>query len=198
MEQLADKGNGNYAYIDSLLEAKKLLVKELGATLLTIAKDVKIQVEFNPAKIQAYRLIGYENRTLQAQDFNNDQKDAGELGAGHTVTALYELVPTDINSNAVSGNIDPLKYQKSQITQNAVNSNEIMQVKLRYKPPQTEKSQLLSYPIADQGSQLENASNNLKFAASVAQYAMVLRNSPSKGNTTLDTILQLARQSVGS
>ncbi|AFZ00588.1 vWA domain-containing protein [Calothrix sp. PCC 6303] len=198
MEQLADKGNGNYAYIDSLLEAKKVLVKELGATLLTVAKDVKIQVEFNPAKIQAYRLIGYENRTLQSQDFNNDKKDAGELGAGHTVTALYEIVPAGINSNAVQGNIDPLKYQNQQITQNAVKSNEIMQVKLRYKPPQTEKSQLLSYAIADQGLQLENASNNLKFAASVTQYAMVLRNSPSKGNTNLDTILKLARQSVGS
>jgi Ca-activated chloride channel homolog len=198
MEQLADKGNGNYAYIDSLLEAKKVLVKELGATLLTVAKDVKIQVEFNPAKIQAYRLIGYENRTLQSQDFNNDKKDAGELGAGHTVTALYEVVPTGINSNAVQGNIDPLKYQNQQITQNAANSNEIMQVKLRYKPPQSEKSQLLSYAIADQGLQLENASNNLKFAASVAQYAMVLRNSPSKGNTNLDTILKLARQSLGS
>jgi Ca-activated chloride channel homolog len=198
MEQLADKGNGNYAYIDSLLEAKKVLVKELGATLLTVAKDVKIQVEFNPAKIQSYRLIGYENRALQSQDFNNDKKDAGELGAGHTVTALYEVVPAGINSNAVQGNIDPLKYQNQQITQNAANSNEIMQVKLRYKPPQSEKSQLLSYAIADQGLQLENASNNLKFAASVAQYAMVLRNSPSKGNTNLDTILKLARQSLGS
>jgi Ca-activated chloride channel homolog len=198
MEQLADKGNGNYAYIDSLLEAKKVLVKELGATLLTVAKDVKIQVEFNPAKIQAYRLIGYENRALQSQDFNNDKKDAGELGAGHTVTALYEIIPAGIKSDVVQGDIDSLKYQKSQVTQNLVSSNEIMQVKLRYKPPQSEKSQLLSYAIADQGLQLENASNNLKFAASVAQYAMVLRNSPSKGNTNLDTILKLARQSLGS
>jgi Ca-activated chloride channel homolog len=198
MEQLANKGNGNYAYIDSLLEAKKVLVKEIGATLVTVAKDVKIQVEFNPKKIQAYRLIGYENRLLQTQDFNNDKKDAGELGAGHAVTALYEIIPVGVKSDVSLGKIDPLKYQNQTIGNNAVNTDEIMQINLRYKQPQGENSQLTSYPVLDKGFKLENASNNLKFASAVSMFGMILRDSQYKGSANFDSTLQLARQSVGA
>jgi Ca-activated chloride channel homolog len=198
MEQLANKGNGNYAYIDSLLEAKKVLVKEIGATLLTVAKDVKIQVEFNPKKVQAYRLIGYENRLLQTQDFNDDKKDAGELGAGHAVTALYEIIPVGVKSDVALGKIDPLKYQNQTIGNNAVNTDEIMQVNLRYKQPQSENSQLINYTVTDKGLKLENASNNLKFASAVSMFGMVLRDSQYKGSANFDSTVQLARQSVGA
>ncbi|PAX59410.1 vWA domain-containing protein [Brunnivagina elsteri] len=198
MEQLANKGNGNYAYIDSLLEAKKVLVKEIGATLVTVAKDVKIQVEFNPKKVQAYRLIGYENRLLQTQDFNDDKKDAGELGAGHAVTALYEVIPVGVKSDVSLGKIDPLKYQNQTIGNNAVNTDEIMQVNLRYKQPQGENSQLISYTVIDKGIKLENASNNLRFASAIAMFGMVLRDSQYKGSANFDSTLQLARQSVGT
>ncbi|MDP5016876.1 MAG: VWA domain-containing protein, partial [Dolichospermum sp.] len=136
MEQLADKGNGNYAYIDTLLEAKKVLVNDIRGTLFTIAKDVKIQVEFNPAKVQAYRLIGYENRLLQNQDFNDDKKDAGEIGSGHSVTALYEIIPTGTKSDVKLPEVDPLRYQRSGVTATDTADNEIMLVKLRYKSPQ--------------------------------------------------------------
>lgn len=198
MEQIADKGNGNYAYIDNLLEAKKVLVKELGATLLTIAKDVKIQVEFNPAQVQGYRLIGYENRILENQDFNDDKKDAGELGAGHSVTALYEIIPVGVTSDVPLPKIDALKYQQKTIQKNASNNNEIMQVKLRYKPPQQSTSRLLIYPIVDKGVKLNSASTNFKFTSAVAAFGMVLRNSPYKGTATLDNVLQWARQSQGA
>ncbi|GAB1541635.1 VWA domain-containing protein [Scytonema sp. NUACC21] len=198
MEQLANKGNGNYAYIDNLLEAKKVLVKEMGATLLTIAKDVKLQVEFNPAKVQGYRLIGYENRLLKNQDFNDDKKDAGELGAGHSVTALYEIIPTGVKSDIPLPNVDGLKYQQKNLQPGASSNNEMMMVKLRYKQPQESTSQVLTYPVNDRGVKLEDASTNFKFASSVAAFGMLLKNSPYKGTTTFDNVLQLARQSQGT
>jgi len=195
MEQLADKGNGNYAYIDNLQEAKKVLVTEMGGTLLTIAKDVKVQVEFNPAKVQAYRLIGYENRMLQAQDFNNDKKDAGELGAGHSVTALYEIIPVGAKSDVKLSQVDSLRYQQNKVDPNAYKSNELMLVKLRYKNPKEATSQLITQPLVDRGVKLANASNNLKFAAAVAEYGMILRQSEYKGKANFDEVLSLARQS---
>lgn len=196
MEQIADKGNGNYAYIDSLLEAKKVLVKEMGGTLLTIAKDVKMQVEFNPAKVQAYRLVGYENRRLQNQDFNDDKKDAGELGAGHSVTALYEIIPAGVQSDVPLSKVDPLKYQQNQVNDNG--RNELMQVKLRYKEPNQTTSQLLAVPVVDRGQKLQNASTNLKFSAAVAAFGMVLRDSQYKGTANFDEVLKLSSQSQGT
>ncbi len=199
MEQLANKGNGNYAYIDNLLEAKKVLVTEMGATLLTIAKDVKIQVEFNPGKVQAYRLIGYENRLLQSQDFNDDKKDAGELGAGHSVTALYEIIPVGVKSDIKLPAVDDLRYQqKNNVEPAAYKSDELMLVKLRYKAPKGETSQLISQPLVDRGVKLENASNNLKFSAAVAAFGMVLRDSQYKGSANFEQVLSLAKQSKGT
>ena len=197
MEKLANKGNGNYAYLDNLLEAKKVLVSEIGATLLTIAKDVKIQVEFNPAKVQAYRLIGYENRQLRDRDFNDDTKDAGELGAGHSVTALYEIIPTGVASDVNLPNIDPLKYQENTVDAAANNSDELMLVKLRYKAPDEDVSKLIQQPVIAKQVSLANASNNLKFAASVAQFGMMLRDSQYKGSASFEEVLKLAKESQG-
>ncbi len=197
MEKLANKGNGNYAYIDSLLEAKKVLVTEMGATLLTIAKDVKIQVEFNPAKVQAYRLIGYENRLLAAQDFNDDKKDAGELGAGHSVTALYEVIPVGVETDVKLPGVDDLRYQQNNTASSTSNSDELMLVKLRYKEPKGTVSQLIEQPVVDGGLRFENASNDLKFAAAVAQFGMILRDSEYKGNATFNDVLKLAKESKG-
>jgi len=193
MEKLADKGNGNYAYIDNLMEAKKVLVKELGATLFTIAKDVKLQIEFNPSKIKAYRLIGYENRRLAAQDFNDDTKDAGELGAGHSVTALYELIPA--NSKTPVPNVDPLKYQNTQIKPDAVNSQELMTVKFRYKPPKSDKSLLLKHVVLAQTN--GKTSDNFTFSAAVAGFGMLLRNSQYKGDTNYKMVLDMAKRAKG-
>ena len=195
MEKIANKGNGNYAYIDNELEAKKVLVNEIGATLLTIAKDVKIQVEFNPAKVQGYRLIGYENRRLKDEEFNDDTKDAGELGAGHTVTALYEIIPVGAKTKVKLPDIDPLKYQSN--TASTTNSKELMQVKLRYKEPDGNTSQLLTYPLVDKAVKLKDASDNFKFSAAVASFGMVLRDSPYKGKASFDQALQLAKESEG-
>lgn len=197
MEQLANKGNGNYAYIDSLLEAKKVLVTEIGGTLLTIAKDVKIQVEFNPAKVQAYRLIGYENRLLRSQDFNDDRKDAGELGAGHSVTALYEIIPVGVSINGKLPEVDELRYQDNQVDQAAYNSDELMLVKLRYKEPKGKTSKLIQQPVVDKGVSLNNASNDFKFAAAVAEYGMILRDSEYQGDASLNKVLKLANESKG-
>ena len=197
MEQLANKGNGNYAYIDSLLEAKKVLVTEIGGTLLTIAKDVKIQVEFNPAKVQAYRLIGYENRLLRSQDFNDDRKDAGELGAGHSVTALYEIIPVGVGINGKLPEVDELRYQDNQVDQAAYNSDELMLVKLRYKEPKGKTSKLIQQPVVDKGVSLNNASNDFKFAAAVAEYGMILRDSEYQGDASLNKVLKLANESKG-
>lgn len=198
MEQLADQGNGNYAYIDTLLEAKKVLVNDLRGTLFTIAKDVKIQVEFNPAKVQAYRLIGYENRLLQNQDFNDDKKDAGDIGAGHSVTALYEIIPTGINSDVKLPTVDPLRYQPSAVKPADTASNELMQVKLRYKLPQENTSQLITQTIQDNDVSVEQlTSTNLKFAAAVATFGMLLRDSEYKGNANYDLVMKLATQGKG-
>ena len=202
MEQLANKGNGNYAYIDRPLEAKKVLVKEIGGTLLTIAKDVKIQVEFNPAKVIAYRLIGYENRMLRSQDFNDDTKDAGELGAGHSVTALYEIIPVGVESSVKLPQVDSLRYQDNTAEPAAYKSNEnskeLMLVKLRYKAPKKNESQLIQQPLLDGSTKLENASDRFKFAAAVAELGMLLRDSQFKGNASYEQVLQLANQSKGA
>lgn len=192
MEKLADKGNGNYAYIDNLLEAKKSLVKEMGGTLQTIAKDVKIQVEFNPAKVKAYRLIGYENRVLNNEDFNDDTKDAGELGAGHTVTALYEIIPA--GSNEKLSKTDELKYQKTDIQPTALNTNELMTVKFRYKKPDENKSRLLEH-IVNKNEFNRTISNNFKWASVVAQFGLVLRDSKFKGTANYKELLAQAKTS---
>ncbi|ELR72628.1 Von Willebrand factor type A domain protein [Fulvivirga imtechensis AK7] len=196
MEVIADKGNGNYAYIDNILEAKKVFVNEFGGTLFTIAKDVKIQVEFNPAKVKAYRLIGYENRALRNEDFNNDKKDAGELGAGHTVTALYEIIPVGVESQFDP--IDELKYQENKIAQEAYKSKELMTVKLRYKQPDGDKSKLITHALMDNQVDLDKTSANFKWSAAVAGFGMLLRNSEFKGDLTHDDVLKLAQESKGS
>jgi len=193
LEQLADKGNGNYAYIDDMDEARKVLVKDLLGTLVTIAKDVKIQVEFNPALVQAYRLIGYENRKLAKEDFNDDTKDAGEIGAGHTVTALYELVPPGAPL-AIPG-VDPLKYQQNQpALTDAASSGELFSLKLRYKKPDQDTSRLLTFPVRDEGAACENASEDFRFAAAAAGFGMLLRNSEYKGALTHQLVLTLAER----
>jgi Ca-activated chloride channel homolog len=195
MQQLADKGNGNHAYIDNINEAKKVLVKEFSSTLFTIAKDVKIQVEFNPAKVAAYRLIGYENRMLQKEDFNNDKKDAGELGAGHTVTALYEIIPSGIKDEFTE-KVDELKYQTTAAVNNNF-TNEILTIKLRYKKPEDDISKLIVHPVRDENISLENTSNNFRFSAAVASFGMLLRNSAYKQNASYDDVIELAKNAKG-
>ncbi len=195
MEQLADKGNGNYYYIDNLLEAKKVFIDDMRGTLFTIAKDVKIQIEFNPAKVKAYRLIGYENRMLKKEDFADDTKDAGELGAGHTVTALYEIIP--YGSKEEIPGIDELKYQETKISPQAFKSKELMTVKLRYKEPDGEKSKLIEHPLVDKHVKLDAASENYKFSAAVAAFGMLLRDSDFKGDSTFESVLKLAREGKG-
>lgn len=196
MEKLADKGNGNYAYIDSLGEARKVLGAQIGGTLFTIAKDVKIQVEFNPRQAAAYRLIGYENRILRDRDFNDDTKDAGEIGAGHTVTALYEVVP--YGQRFENPGVDPLKYTETAKPSEMANSNELMTVKLRYKEPAQDQSKLVSVSLADSQTKLGAASQNFKFASAVAAFGMLLRDSKYKSNASYNEVLQLARSSVGA
>jgi Ca-activated chloride channel homolog len=192
MEQMADKGNGHYAYIDNFREAHKVFVREFGGTLFTVAKDVKIQVEFNPAQVQAYRLLGYENRLLAKEDFADDRKDAGEMGAGHTVTALYEVVPVGAAPVATVG--DSLTYQQVTLRSTATRSPELMTVKLRYKDPNGSRSRLLSTPVVDRG---DRGSSDLQFASAVAAFAMVLRDSEYKGGASYDLVLQLAREAQG-
>ncbi|HRH10713.1 MAG TPA: von Willebrand factor type A domain-containing protein [Bacteroidia bacterium] len=194
MEQLADKGNGNYAYIDNILEAKKVLVQEMGGTLLTIAKDVKIQIEFNPAKVKGYRLVGYENRVLANEDFNDDKKDAGELGAGHTVTAIYEIIPAGSDEEMAS--VDPLKYQKTTVN-TSIATDEILTVKFRYKEPNENNSKLITMVVADKRKSLSSSSENLRFASAVAEFGMVLRDSKFKGNADFKSVLALAKNSKG-
>lgn len=193
METLANKGNGNYAYIDNLTEAKKVLVNEFGATLFTVAKDVKLQLEFNPAKVQAYRLIGYENRLLNNEDFIDDRKDAGEMGAGHTVTALYEIIPVGI-SNEFLKNADALKYQQPAPLKN---SSELLTIKLRYKKPAEDISRETAVVVADKIALLENASPDLKFAAALATFGMLLRDSEFKQDAQFKDMIKLARSAKG-
>ncbi len=195
MEKLADKGNGNYGYIDTITEAKKMLVDQMGGTLVTVAKDVKIQVEFNPAQVAAYRLIGYENRLLKDQDFNDDTKDAGEMGSGHTVTALYELVPAGVEVE-IPGT-DPLKYQKPSDPSDAADSGELLTLKLRYKRPEADASKLLNLAVKDVGLDFENTGEDFKFAAAVAGFGMMLRDSRFKGGLTYDGIIEMARSGKG-
>ncbi len=195
MEMLADKGNGNYAYIDNQAEARKVLVEEAGGTLVTIAKDVKIQVEFNPAEVESYRLIGYENRKLAHADFNDDTKDAGEIGAGHSVTALYEVLPKGSKTNSAT---DKLKYQdKTELTA-AAESGELLTVKIRYKKPDGDKSKLISLPVSGDDRGIRNTTKDFRFAAAVAQFGMILRHSKYKGTASYDDVLELAGESLGS
>lgn len=202
LEKLADKGNGNYGYVDNLAEAKKLLADQLSGTLVTIAKDVKIQVEFNPAKVQSYRLIGYENRMLKKEDFNNDKIDAGEIGAGHTVTALYEIVPVGVESPTNLPAVDPLKYQTATAKESAKlakadASPELLTLKLRYKTPTSEESSRLEFPLIDSGEVFAEASKDFKFAAAVAGFGMLLRESPHKGTTSFDSVHGWAESGLG-
>ncbi|SDL02585.1 Ca-activated chloride channel family protein [Catalinimonas alkaloidigena] len=198
MELLADKGNGNYAYIDNLKEAQKVLVQEFGGTLFTIAKDVKLQLEFNPTQVQAYRLIGYENRRLSDEDFNDDRKDAGELGAGHTVTALYELIPAGAENDPDLHAVDPLKYQPNPTPRPQPNLflEEVMTVKLRYKAPQSRKSELLTHVVHRPDVRIK-ASDNFRWASAVAAFGMILRDSDYKGSASLDAVLAWAHSARG-
>jgi len=195
LEIIADKGNGNYAYIDNFQEARKVLISEFGGTLFTIAKDVKFQIEFNPDKVKAYRLIGYENRQLNAEDFNNDKKDAGEMGAGHQVTALYEIITTD--SNTEISKIDELRYQENKKISNEKYNDELLTIKVRFKDPDKEESKLISVTVKDNCSDINKATENLKFIASVAQFGMLLRESEYKGNSNLKNTIELARTGKG-
>jgi Ca-activated chloride channel family protein len=191
MEKLADKGNGNYFYIDSLAEAQKVLVQEAGGTLVTVAKDVKLQIEFNPRTVAAYRLIGYENRLLQDQDFNDDRKDAGDMGAGHSVTALYELVPAGEKLDLPG--IDPLKYQQPVQSSRDARLDESMTVKLRYKQPEQSTSSLLAVTVPT----TLNTTAELGFASAVAQFGMLLRDSEFKGLSSFASARSLASEFKG-
>lgn len=202
MEMLADRGNGNYGYVDNIAEAKKLLVEQMSGTLITIAKDVKIQVEFNPAQVAGYRLIGYENRALANRDFRDDTKDAGDVGAGHSVTALYEVVPTGAPL-VTDTTTEPLRYQQTSAAQadpietnpRVAVSDELLMVKLRYKEPDGQQSQLLEYPVVDRGVPFEGASSNLRFAAAVAEFGMLLTKSKYCGEATFDDVISKATES---
>jgi Ca-activated chloride channel family protein len=197
MEMLADKGNGNYAYIDSLNEGRKVLVEQMSGTLVTIAKDVKIQIEFNPAQVNSYRLIGYENRLLAKEDFNNDKKDAGEIGAGHTVTALYEVVPAGMTPDETPG-VDPLKYQKPARPARVSGSAELLTLKLRYKQPEGDTSRLLTTVVKDSDRSYQRASPDFKFAAAVAEFGMLLRHSPYAGDATFGDVWKNAKAGQGN
>lgn len=212
MEKIADRGNGVYAYIDGLREARKVLVEQMSGSLVTIAKDVKIQIEFNPAQVQAYRLIGYENRILAAKDFNDDKKDAGEIGAGHTVTALYELVPAGVV--AARPAVEKLKYQSAPgepearvpgvegpgaVAQNEDPlSKELLTLKLRYKQPDGDVSKLLEVPLSERGESFGKASTDFRFAASVAAFGMALRHSPYRGDMNVGGALEIASAAIGN
>ncbi len=191
MEKLADKGNGNYAYIDDIGEARKVLCDQLSATLLTIAKDVKIQIEFNPTSVMQYRLLGYEDRMLETEDFNNDAKDAGEIGSGASVTAIYEIIPA--NSELRDSTAQSLKYQQVLVVKDSVVNKELGMLKIRYKKPNENTSKLIETTMLNNSNAFENSSNNLKFASAVASFGMLLRDSKFKGNTTFKTILSMAK-----
>jgi Ca-activated chloride channel family protein len=194
LEQLADKGNGNYAYVDDLMEARKVLVTELGATLFTVAKDVKLQVEFNPSAVQAYRLIGYENRLLKNEDFVDDKKDAGEMGAGHSVTALYEVVPAGAKLDVALGTTPPLRYQQvADARRPTATSREVLFVNVRYKLPKDSTSRLMQHAVVAPRAE---ASSDLRFAMAVAGYGMLLRDSEFKGTLTWDDVIALATKSA--
>ncbi|WP_418236232.1 YfbK domain-containing protein [Coprobacter fastidiosus] len=194
MQILAQKGNGNHAYIDNIQEANKVLVNEFGSTMYAVAKDVKLQVEFNPAKVQSYRLVGYETRMLNNEDFNDDTKDAGEMGAGHTVTALYEIIPTGTPGN-IPGSVDPLKYQsQTNVNAQTSNSSELLTVKLRYKTPEEEKSKKIEKSVTDMGK--DNVSADFRFASAVAMFAQLLKDSDFKGEATYDKVIETANKGL--
>ena len=195
LEALADNGNGSYSYIDSIDEAEKVLVEELNATLVTVAKDVKFQLEFNPANVRGYRLIGYENRALAPEDFNDDKKDAGEVGAGHTVTALYEIVPADSDFNM--GGVPELKYQPAETeakTSEPVLTDELLTVNIRYKDPDGDTSKLISHPVYN-ADYTESPSADFNFAAAVAEFGMLLRDSSYSGTSSAKQIYELLDKS---
>lgn len=196
MQTLAQAGNGNHAYIDNLQEANKVLVNEFGATMYTVAKDVKLQIEFNPNKVQAYRLVGYESRLLNKEDFNDDTKDAGEMGAGHTVTAFYEVIPVGVKSN-FAGSVDPLKYQdEPKQTQFGTSLHpDLLTVKLRYKQPNSDTSKKLEIPLIDNNK--DNVSNDFRFASAVAMFGQVIKDSEYKGEGTYDKAIALAQKGYG-
>jgi Ca-activated chloride channel family protein len=208
LEQLSDKANGNYAFIDNDREAHKVFVEQMQGTLVTIAKDVKIQVEFNPAEVAAYRLIGYENRRLADRDFNDDTKDAGDIGAGHSVTALYQVVPVGVAAELGQPGVDPLKYQgtgargqesegKPALT-DAAKSGELLTLKLRYQPPAGGTSTLITFPVKDGGQRFGSASQDFQFAAAVASFGQLLRNSKYKGDVTFAAVLETAAATKGA
>jgi len=197
MEQISGRGNGNYAFIDSEAEADRVLVDQLSGTLVTIARDVKIQVEFNPAEVAAYRLIGYENRKLANEDFKDDTKDAGEIGAGHSVTALYELIPAKGDTATLAPEVDELRYQKPVNATEASDSGEMMTVKLRYKKPEGGKSIPVEFPVTDANALFENATTDFRFAASVAGFGMLLRSSEHAGSWTLGDVIKVAENATG-
>ncbi len=202
MEKIADKGNGNYFYIDNEKEAKKVFITDMRATLFTIAKDVKLQLEFNPAYVAEYRLVGYENRVLNNQDFDNDKKDAGELGAGHTVTALYEIIPTefalnhgqsDFKSSNQQNTFGHLKYQDNKLSAQAFDSGELLTLKLRYKKPDEDKSRLLKLPVLNDYIKLQYSSENFRWSAAVAEFGLLLRDSEFKAASNYAQVLELAQ-----
>jgi len=201
MEIIADKGNGNYAYIDNIQEARKVFITEFGGTLFTIAKDVKFQMEFNPARVKGYRLVGYENRLLNDEDFNDDKKDAGEMGAGHTVTALYEIIPAGSDESLKS--IDPLKYQANRGKVKSVEQvkadprAELMTVKLRYKQPDGNTSTKVEIPVKGKVLDLDDTSDNFRFSASIAEFGLILRNSQYKEDASMEEVISMAKGARG-
>ncbi len=196
METIADKGHGNYAYIDNISQARKAMVTEFGSTLFTVAKDVKIQVEFNPGKVQAYRLIGYENRLLAKEDFNNDEKMGGDMGAGHSITALYEIIPAGLKDN-FSSSVDPLKYQKPKDGIFNNTSSEIVTVKFRYKNPDSKKSHMQLATLNDAPTPLSKTSDDFRFASAVAEFGMLLRNSEYKQQSDFSSLISRAKAARG-
>jgi Ca-activated chloride channel homolog len=194
IETLANKGNGNYAYIDNIQEANKTLVSEFGGTMFTIAKDVKLQIEFNPSVVQAYRLVGYENRMLNNEDFKDDKKDAGEMGAGHTVTAIYEIIPVGVKSEFVK-EVDDLKYQKDKV--NTDDTKEVVTIKTRYKKPDGDTGIDYNIPVPNKTIEFNNTSDNYRFSSSVAMFGMLLRGSEFKGTSTYDQVIEQADKSKG-
>ena len=197
MEILADKGNGNYAYIDNLTEARKTLITEYGGTMFMIAKDVKLQIEFNPAKVQSYRLLGYEDRLLNKEDFNNDKKDAGDMGSGHTVTAFYEIIPAGVKDEYASS-VDPLKYQKPKENSSGNSySDELMTIKFRYKRPDSDSSKLNVVTVPDKPLDFNNTSNDFRFASAVAEFGMLLRGSEYKQKGSFDQAIKIAKGAKG-
>ncbi|WP_166335085.1 YfbK domain-containing protein [Sphingobacterium chungjuense] len=196
LEMLANKGHGNYAYIDNISEARKAIVTEFGASLFTVAKDVKIQVEFNPHFVQSYRLVGYEHNLLEAEDFNNDEKLGGDMGVGHTVTALYEIIPQGVKSN-FDGAVDDLKYQENTKPKSTINKKELATVKFRYKEPDGEVSKLVTHVVNPKVTALAQTSQDLRFATAVAELGMLIRNSDYKQQANFDQLIARAKESRG-